>query len=84
MFQVLNAAGIEIGLMSEWGNTPLGEIATLIKRGRAPHYTDSGTLVVSRKCVREGNVFARNSPAAPTERLSQYLIGRFSTPEMCW
>lgn len=43
--------------MSEWETVMLSDITTLIKRGRAPHYTDVGTTVVNQKCVRDGNVF---------------------------
>jgi type I restriction enzyme S subunit len=43
--------------MTEWETVMLSDITTLIKRGRAPHYADTGTIVVSQKCVRGGNVF---------------------------
>lgn len=43
--------------MSERETVMLSDITTLIKRGRAPHYADTGTMVVSQKCVRDGNVF---------------------------
>lgn len=43
--------------MSEWEIVAVSDITTLIKRGRAPHYTDVGTIVVSQKCVRDGNIF---------------------------
>lgn len=38
----------------------LGEVTTLIKRGRAPSYADEGIAVVSQKCVLGGDGFAPN------------------------
>jgi type I restriction enzyme, S subunit len=55
--------------MSEWETVTLSEIATLIKRGRAPHYSDEGTLVVSQKCVREGNLFDPRMARRTDEKL---------------
>lgn len=42
-------------MTDEWVEMTLGEVSECVKRGRAPKYSDDGTLVLNQKCVREGN-----------------------------
>ena len=39
-----------------WKLARVGDLATMVKRGKAPAYSDTGLLVLSQKCVRDGHV----------------------------
>ena len=39
-----------------WKFARVGDLATMVKRGKAPAYSDTGLLVLSQKCVRDGHV----------------------------
>lgn len=43
-------------MSEEWVETTLEEITIFIKRGRAPKYSDEGTLVINQKCIQRGNI----------------------------
>ena len=39
-----------------WQSASIGDLTVVVRRGRAPAYSESGLLVLSQKCVRDGRV----------------------------
>lgn len=42
--------------MTEWISAPVSDITTLIKRGKAPLYADTGMLVLNQRCIRANKI----------------------------